>query len=396
MYLTEEEEQILNGEKGEGLRLAMKTLVQYGDLLRAEKLIDISSGHIVLSTCPPQLELYYNILDTLISDGCKAKVPTTLDPKFVDLASIFESNVLKFVSDSLLQPLAQREFDQKMICLGIMPVYSCTNYYCGNCPNYGEHVAYAESSNVIYSNSVIGARTNREPAFIDVFSAILGKTPYCGLHLDENRVGDVLVKVKEGTQLDYPAIGYYLGETLGNKIPLIEGLPKDCTEWDLKNMGAASAASGGLALFHVAGRTPEMLKNDIIASHRPTDILEIDNGVINDVRERLGPDFDKPDLIMFGCPHLSPNEINMLASKFKGKKVTTTVLMFAGEPVLSDVKESVDILKASGVKFSGCCAMVLGFIFNMTCNALGDSGKSSYYSGIPYLPTDKCVEACFK
>ena len=220
MYLTKEEESILDGNKGEMLSKLMKLIVELGDSFGADKLIEIVSAHTVLNIGLSFVNAAADVLHQIAEAGLNVKVRTTADPipdmdYSEDMSSVYS---LFGLHDQMMEDLAK---------IGVHG-FTCTPYYIDNKPNIGDHCAWSESSAVIYLNSILGGRSNREGGLVDIACGILGKTSYHGLHITEKRKGQILFKIAsdiDPTNLfNLTSIGLKIGETAGNKIPVIDGL----------------------------------------------------------------------------------------------------------------------------------------------------------------------------
>jgi len=387
MELTKEEESILAGNEGEMLSKLMRLLVELGDSYGAESLIEIKSAHTVLNFGLRFMESAAKILRDIAEAGLKVKVRTTTDP-IVDMKYKEELSIiikLYQLQDQLVEDLTK---------IGVSD-FTCTPYYLDNRPQIGDHCAWAESSAVIYLNSVIGARSNREGGVVDIASAITGKTPNYGLQLTENRKGDILFKVNldEWTTFDLTTIGLIIGETAGSRIPVIEGL-KNITDDELKNLGAASAASGAVALIHVIGKTPEAeTTDDAFQNDKPGETIEISDEMMKEIRAKFSEEWEEPPLnIGIGCPHLSQDELKAVLDKLDGKKVSEGVDLW-----LCSCQNNIDsitnspynkIIMSSGVKLSHFCPMLAPLPRPYTTN----SGKSCFYTNCTYRSIDDCIK----
>ncbi|HID47502.1 MAG TPA: DUF521 domain-containing protein [Methanothermococcus okinawensis] len=305
MYLTREEERIYNGEYGEVLEVAMNLLVSLGEIYGAERLVEISSAQVSGVSYKTIGEEGLNFLKDISKGDVKVAVPTTLNPAGMDLSRYEELN---FPRDFVERQLEIIECFKK---IGVEIGCTCTPYLSGNVPIYGDHIAWAESSAVSYANSVIGARTNREGGPSALASALIGKTPLYGYHLDENRMPSYTVEVE--TELKdishYGALGSLVGRIVKNEVPyFIFKSPISRDKYTkLKALGASLAASGGVALYHVEGITPEckMGRIEIDTSER----ISIGREDIEEEYYRLNTTEERPDLICIGCPHCSLGEI---------------------------------------------------------------------------------------
>lgn len=311
MYLTEEQERMLAGEYGEVVERNFRLLVRLGEIYGADRMIPVSSVQVAGVSYKSIGEPGLEFLEDLVSKGAKVTVPTTLNPPGMDLVDWRE---LGFPEDFAEKQLRIMDAFQKM---GIMMTATCTPYLVGNLPRFGEHIAWSESSAVSFANSVIGARTNREGGPSALAAALCGVTPNYGLHLDEKRKPNFLVKVNAELEdnADFGALGYYIGKIVKDGVPYFKGI-KQADVDQLKALGAAMAASGAVALYHVEGITPE-------ASQFGTEgleTIEVGEKEINETYRALNTGAD-PDIVILGCPHASLKEIATLACKLEGKRL---------------------------------------------------------------------------
>ncbi|MFX0029828.1 MAG: aconitase X catalytic domain-containing protein, partial [Candidatus Hermodarchaeota archaeon] len=257
MKLTTEEQEMLNGNYGKAAKKSMEILTTLGDIFDAECMVDVDGVQIAGVSYANLGEAGLEFLSEIAEDG-KVRVLTTLNPAGMDRENWEVLGIdPEFAKD-------QNRAIDAFAKMGIITTCSCTPYLIGNTPHYGQHLAWAESSAVCYANSVIGARTNREGGPSALASAITGKTPKYGYHLDENRHGEVLFKIDafvEGTD-EFGVLGKIIGDKLvelGKKIPYITGISRANVE-ELKSFCASVATYGGTALFHIEGITPEYNK----------------------------------------------------------------------------------------------------------------------------------------
>jgi predicted aconitase len=310
MFLTKEEEKIYNGEYGETLETCMNLLVSLGDIYGAEKLIPISSAQVSGVSYKTIGEKGLEFLKDISNSNIKVSVPTTLNPAGMDLDKYVE---LRFPKEFAKKQLEVIECFKKMdIEIGC----TCTPYLSGNVPVFGSHISWAESSAVSYANSIIGARTNREGGPSALASAILGKTPYYGYHLDENRLPTHIIEVDaEITKLsDYGALGSIVGKIVKNGVPYFKFNKLNIDDvssyksYKLKGLGASLAASGGVALYHVENITPEAkIVKEKIKIEGIEKITITDEDIKNEYESLNSAEY--PDLICIGCPHCSLEEI---------------------------------------------------------------------------------------
>lgn len=316
MFLTRDEERILEGEFGSVLARAMKLIVTIGDLKGAERLVTIKRSQVAgvsyKTSGDPTLEL----MESLADEGVKVRTHATQNPAGMDLERW---------KDMKVSP--QFAIKQLRICnayknLGIKPVCTCTPYLSGNRPELDEIVGFSESSAVAYVNSVIGARTNRHGGLDALSCALVGKVPLMGLLLNENRGGSVYVDIEfePNEESDYAAIGYYTGKNLKTgEIPVFTGL-KNASSDRLKLLGAAAAAAGSVGLFHVLDVTPEAKNRQLVEKWMVEERLSMDKQDLKSIYDELSIT-ESPDLVCLGCPHCSVNEVREIAKKLGGRKV---------------------------------------------------------------------------
>lgn len=406
--LTKEEEEMLAGKQGEAKRLSMELLVKAAEAYNAERLIPIASCHLVLSFQKTALTAGLETTERFVKLGAKCAVPTSIDTSSMDFERWEEFRFPKdFMEDQFRMKAA-------LEALGAIPTWSCVPYAGGGIvPRFGQHIAWTESSTAPYVNSLIGARTNRVGAYEDLASAITGRTPYFGLHLDENRLGSILIEVTTDlTPGDYNVFGSWVGEVVENKVPVITGIPKEVRPLDLRYFGASGAATGSLALYHMPGITAEAKT-----------VEEAFGGKKIPMRVQFGPEElrkrtermssvpgGKMDLVVIGCPHLEMEGLIDLAKRIKGRKVKVETYVLTNK-VCKDMATEMgvaQIIEDSGMKLNtGCCAWspveLCGFPEHFT--VMANSGKQAWY--IPSLLTqmrpgkvdviygdvDACIEA---
>lgn len=390
MYLTPLEEKILNGERGATCQKAIEILVALGDIYDADRLIPIKSTQIAGVS-------YKTIGDAgleWISDlKGKVAVPSILNPAGMDLECWKEMGISEEFAKK------QKDIIKAYKALGVKIECSCTPYNIyDDLASFGDHVAWSESSAISYANSVIGARTNREGGPGALSAALIGKTANYGFHLDENRKPDVLIKVDaKFRDSDYGALGYIAGEMVGDKVPFFRLKSKPSKD-ELRSLGAAMAASGAVALYHVEGVTPEADRYEA-----PRDAITIEEKQIKDVyKSGPGTGSGEPDLIAFGCPHSSVDELANLARLLEGKKVKKEVWVCTSRAIKDRNPELIERIQRSGAKvFCDTCMVVSPASERFKCMMV-NSGKAHKY--VPNLcgiksvmaTTEKCIEEALK
>lgn len=351
MYLSKEEEKMYNGEYGPLYEWGMRFLAAYGDSLQAERLVKVNSAFVDQLEKPhhlrPQLsdELYQQMLKTRMA------VPT------------YTSTLYFNEDDYRNQHLIKRQYRD----MGIFLTGSCAAYTTGWVPTFGSHTASVESAMYSYTNSVFGARTHRE-SYPGIFAvALIGKTPYAGLHTDEGRNGNLLVKVKaELTKpYEYFALGYHVGVFIQeewNK-PVFTGLPSDIGSDELKHLGAALQSQGSVGLFHVHKVTPEAPTIDAaFGGDKPIETISVEEKDIQDAVDKLnrGEKGQEVDYVILGCPHYSIKQVAEVADLLKGKKihkdVKLAVLTAPAVRLIADDMGLTDIIhRAGGEVVGGGC-----------------------------------------
>lgn len=374
MYLTPDEEKILAGEEGTTRQQLMEILVAVGKVFEADQMVPIRSAQVSGASYKTIGEWGLQWLSTL---DAKASVPAILNPVGMDRIRWKEMEIDPEFATKQLEVIKAYER------LGISLECTCTPYYL-TMTEYGDHLAWSESSAVAYSNSVIGARTNREGGPSALAAAILGKTPCYGLHLVKNRSPELVINV-EGAPADideswYGALGYIAGKIAGNRIPLFTGIrpAKD----QLKNLGAAMAATGAVALYHVQDITPEAR----IFKYEKTGLEQF--SITAEEIKALYTNRE-PDAVAIGCPHCSEDELARIAELLKGCRVRLPVYIFAARDVISRSREVVRAIEQSGARVYADTCMVVSPALERYDTIMVSSGKALSY--VPNMCGAKAV-----
>lgn len=384
MYLTEEEKRMLDGEMGYPKQKAMQILVALGESFGAEKMIDVTSCHLPGASVQLLGEAGVMFVQEMAAKDGKFNSYTTTNPTSCD-PSIWKDLAIPedFVNKQHILTGAYQS-------LGAITCSCCSPYFIGNAPRLGEHAAWGESSAVVYANSVLGARTNREGGPSALAAALTGKAPAYGMHLTENRYGKILVHVPrplKGTA-DYGTLGYYVGMIVGQDIPVFTGIPASATCDELKSLGSSLATSGAVSLFHVVGVTPEApTLETAFHGKKPekTIVYAIENE--KEVEEHLNLEkSDYVDWVYIGCPQCSILEVRDIAKALEGKKVHPEVEFWicASGPVkaLAERMGYAQILEAAGAKL--VCE---------TCPAHAPSREMAKIKGYRTITTDSAKMA---
>jgi hypothetical protein len=370
MDLTQEQRLILDGREGPEMALALKTLVRYGESFEAPRLLPIKSAHLTGSFAIVSYTGYYELLHRLVQAGVKVKVPTTINPR---------PGYDYSIQNKLVAFRNQKHHEAQLAKLGVTPNYSCVCYHSANVPEFGDILGWAESSAVIFANSVIGARSNRNSIMVDICMAVTGLTPEFGLLYDENRRGQVLVKL-DIDEMDDDALGYLVGKRVVDKVPVLTHYPFDRVQ--LKNMGAAMAASGGVGMFHVEGVTPECPSLDTVFDAEPAETITITQRDLEGLR-LAGPKQGASGMVVFGCPQMTLDEVQDVGRHFVGKRVRRKTLFHIVPEELEKLKALPlhDQLLEAGVELFEHCPLA-GLTVRLSPKSkqvLTSSGKLHYY-----------------
>jgi len=387
MYLTKEEEQILDGEAGETLRQAIEILVALGDIYGADRLIPIKSAQIAGVSYKTMGDAGLEWISDLKG---RVKVPAILNPAGMDLQDWERLRISPEFAEK--QKLIVQAYEK----LGIRCECTCTPYTLeGFDVGYGDHLAWSESSAVSYANSVLGARTNREGGPSALSAALLGKTANYGFHLDENRVPEISFDVEYPLKgSDYGALGYVAGKLAGSKVPVFHLRSTPYVD-ELKALGAAMAASGAVALYHVEGVTPEICR---VNFEEPSEKITIEKSQLDEVYESLRKSCKEPELITIGCPHCSAAELEKAAKLLRGKTVSKEFWIFTSRELAKRYPEYVGAIEESGAKVVCDTCMVVSPATNSYSCVMVNSGKAlAYVPGMcgaeaVYGSMEACVE----
>ena len=382
MHLTDEQQALLNGEKGEVMAKIVKTLVMYGDTFGAERMVPVTSeyGHTVISFGLKIMKPVYEIYDQIIAAGLPVTQKFTADPR--PMGAEIPCSLLEKLVFKKFMYTEQDNFEEQLRKLGIVDDdgYTCTCYMdqVGNKPGKGEVLSWAESSAVVYANSVLGARCNRNSGIIEVMGSIAGFVPEFGLLTDEGRKASWIVEVKCQHKPEAQLLGSAIGMKVIEDVPYVKGLDKWLgTELNeetcayLKDFGAATASNGAVGLYHIENLTPEAKEQGEALIREDARVYVIDDAELERVKANYpviwkNPDA-KPELCFVGCPHLSLRQLqDWTAALEKGlretglDKVTIPTVFTAAPAVVKEFEKSVDAckLKSYGVVLSSICPLM--------------------------------------
>ena len=418
MILTKEQQAILDGEQGETLAKVMKTLVMYGDAFEAEKLVPITSqyNHLVTSFGLKVMSPVYDLMQQLLDAGVMSGQKFSVDPRPLD-KNVPANFLQNFVFNKFMY--TKQDFYEKQLHeLGLKDdkAFTCACYMdeVGNKPKKGDVLSWAESSAVVYANSVLGARCNRNSGIIDIMGSIVGYVPYFGLLTDEGRKATWVVKVKTTKKPEAQLLGSAIGMKVMEDVPYVVGLDAwigneldDAACSYLKDFGAATASNGAVGLYHIANLTPEAkeLGEALIAEGAREYV--IDDAELARVQSEYPMMWKKedatPKLCFVGCPHLSLEQLKTwtenieaaLAANGKKKVVIPTVLTAApGVLEVFNQTEYASRLKATGVITSYICPLM--YMNNPLCKkmpVITSSNKLRTYTSARYYRDEQILEA---
>ena len=409
MILTKEQQAILDGEKGETLAKVMKTLVMYGDAFEAEKLVPITSkyNHLVTSFGLKVMSPVYDLMQQLLDAGVASEQQFSVDPRPID--KNVPANFLQNLVFNKFMYTKQGFYEEQLEKLGLMDknAFTCTCYMdeVGNKPKKDDVLSWAESSAVVYANSVLGARCNRNSGIIDIMGSIVGYVPYFGLLTDEGRKATWVVKIETTKKPEAQLLGSAIGMKVMEDVPYVVGLDKwigseldDAACSYLKDFGAATASNGAVGLYHIENLTPEAkeLGKDLIvtaAKEYVIDDAELDRVKNNYPVIWKNPNA-KPKLCFVGCPHLSLEQLKDWTEKIEkallenGKKKVTMPTVFTASPAVLEAFGKTgyaERLKATGVITSYICPLM--YMNNPLCKkmpVITSSNKLRTYTSAKY------------
>ena len=402
MYLTDYEQQMLDGKFGKGVAEAMKIQVAVGEAFGAERMVEISRAHEAFASyesCLWFLELLANL-------GAHCRVPTTCNPVFD--ADYLESVGIPVPEEDKI-PLKRTMVARRK--LGIIQTDSCTPYLQDNIPRFGEIIGFSESSATTYVNAVCGARSHRESANSALAAGITGRVPIYGLLLEENRKGDMLVRVEATLKddFDYHLLGYALGKEVGTGIPVFTGMSSlRPSPAELTSLGAQLATSGAVAMYHIVGVTPEAPDLEAaVGGNSPKREITITDADLRKTQELISEQGGKIDFVMFGCPHYNLSQVQDVARLLEGKTIKKGVELWVltsfSTKELARRIGLLDIINQAGghIIANTCSDMMCWERLYKGKVGITDSPKAYYYNlhrGINFVlkRRSECIEAALK
>ena len=416
ILLNEEQKAILDGSKGETMAKVMRTMIQYGEIFGAERMVPVTSkyNHLVTSFGLKAMTAVYELMDKLIEAGVTSGQKFTVDPRPID--KNVPANLLQKAIFNLAMYTKQDEYEAQLKKLGLLDdkSFTCTCYMdeVGNKPAYGEVLSWAESSAVVYANSVLGARCNRNSGIIDIMGSIVGYVPEFGLLTDEGRKAKWVVRINTEKKPEAQLLGSAIGMKVMEDVPYVIGLDKwlgneldDAACTYLKDFGAATASNGAVGLYHIDGLTPEARELGESLILEGAEEYVIDDAELERVKASypvMWKNKDaKPKLCFMGCPHMSLEQLKTWTVrveeglKASGKQKVVIPTVFTASPAVLEAfgkTEFAERLKATGVITSYICPLM--YMNNPLCKkmpVITSSNKLRTYTSARYYTDDEIL-----
>ena len=416
MLLNEEQQAILAGSKGETMAKVMRTMIQYGEIFGAQRMVPVTSkyNHLVTSFGLKAMTAVYELMDKIIDAGVTSSQKFTVDPRPLD--KNVPANLLQKAIFNLAMYTKQDEYEAQLKKLGLLDdkSFTCTCYMdeVGNKPAYGEVLSWAESSAVVYANSVLGARCNRNSGIIDIMGSIVGYVPEFGLLTDEGRKAKWVVRINTEKKPEAQLLGSALGMKVMEDVPYVIGLDKwlgneldDAACTYLKDFGAATASNGAVGLYHIDGLTPEAKEFGEQLILEGAEEYVIDDAELERVKASYPVIWKnknaKPKLCFMGCPHMSLEQLKTWTVRVEeglkaaGNKKVVIPTVFTASPSVLEAFEATEFaarLKATGVITSYICPLM--YMNNPLCKSMPvitSSNKLRTYTSARYYTDDEIL-----
>lgn len=420
MKLNESQQRILDGAEGETMAKVMKTLVMYGETFGAERMVKVTSlhGHLVTSFGLSMMGAVQDLMDELIRNGAISKQSFSVDPRPMDPnvpANLLQKAVFAYMYSK------QKPYEKQLEQLGLMrrDAYTCACYFdeVGNKPREGDILSWAESSAVVYANSVLGARCNRNSGIIELFGSIAGYVPEFGLLTDEGRKADWIIEVRTSAKPEPQLLGSAIGMKVMEDVPFIKGLDQwigselnaEACDY-LKDMGAATASNGAVGLYHVENLTPEAKRLGQSLIKSGAKVFVIDDEVLAKTKEGYPVIWKDPNaepkLAFIGCPHLSMSQLKRWTADIRREldalgrdKVAIPTVLTTAPRVMEEFKKlpEFETLQSTGAVLSGICALM--YMNNPLCGkmpVLTCSNKLRTYTTAKYCTEKEMLERITK
>ena len=421
MYLTPEQQAILDGAKGETMAKVMKTLVMYGDTFGADKMVPVTSeyNHLVTSFGLKMMKPVFDLMQQLIDAGVVSSQQFSVDPRPVD-KNVPANFLQNFIFNKIMYS-KQESYEKQLSELGLMneDAFTCACYLdqVGNKPGKGDVLSWAESSAVVYANSVLGARCNRNSGIMDIMGSIAGFVPHFGLLTDEGRKATWIVKVDCKHKPEAQLLGSAIGMRVCEDVPFITGMEKwlgtelndeNCAY--LKDFGAATASNGAVGLYHIENLTPEAKELGASLVAEGAQVYVIDDAELERVQREYpviwkNPDA-KPKLCFVGCPHMSLQQLQAWTDrveeglKASGNQKVLIPTVFTTAPAVKKEFEKTPYaarLAATGVVLSYICPLM--YMNNPLCGSMSvitSSNKLRTYTTARYYTEAQILDKITK
>ena len=421
MKLTDEQQAILNGSQGETMAKVMKTQVMFGEAFGAEKMVPVTSdyNHLVTSFGLKLLAPVYELMDKLLEAGAPSQQKFSVDPRPMD--PNVPANILQKLIFHKFMYSKQDFYEEQLGKLGLMneDAFTCTCYMdqVGNVPKKGDVLSWAESSAVVYANSVLGARCNRNSGIMDIMGSVLGYVPYFGLLTDEGRKASWIVRIETTKKPEAQLLGSAIGMKVMEDVPYVYGLDKwlgndlnDLVKTYLKDFGAATASNGAVGLYHIDGLTPEAVELGSSLIREDAKVYVIDDAELERVKNNYPVMWKNkdasPKLCFIGCPHMSLQQLkdwtdNVEAGlKKSGKSKVVIPTVFTASPGVLKEFEKTDYaerLRKTGIITSYICPLM--YMNNPLCAkmpVITSSNKLRTYTTSRYYTDAEILEQITK
>jgi predicted aconitase len=386
MFLTDEEKQMFDGTKGPAVQKAMQILVTLGEGFEAKRLLKIESVHMAGASIMVTGEAGAMFVEHMQEQGGHFTANVTTNPSAIDSSQWRELGIDE--SDAGLQGKLTGAYAK----MGAVTCNTCTPYLVGSAPRFGEHIAWGESSAVVFVNSVLGARSNREGGPSCLASALTSRTPEYGFHLQENRYGALLINIvaKLRDMTDYGTMGAFVGKIAGADTPVFAGMPADADAEDLKALSAALASSGAVSMFHAIGITPEAPTLEVAFNGcEPAQVVEFGEKELAATEAELNKyPTEDVDWIHVGCPNASIREMKEVADRLEGKKIHDGITLWVSTSgaiyAMAEQAGYIDTIKDAG-----------GQIVRETCPFMAPSRALAAKRGYRSLATNSAKMAYY-
>ena len=402
LELTDRDRALLEGRHGPAAALAMRIVTRMAEVFRAKTLLEITQAHIDSALYIGEANLAF--AERLARDGGRVAVPTTLNVSGLD-----EHGWQAWAVPPDWAEKARRQM-RAYERMGCLPTWTCAPYQTEHAPHFGQQIAWGESNAIVFANSVLGARTERYPDLLDICAAITGRVPAFGLHLEENRRGDVLLRLEgipRRLQQDpsfYPVLGHLIGKVAGDRVPVLEGLEAAPGEDDLKALGAAAASSGNVGLFHWIGITPEAPTLEAATGGRKVEVVAVGMAKLRAARAELTTGSGEAlDMVVLGSPHFSLAEFRRLAPRLEGHRHPSVRFLVTTSRAVAHLARQAGLLESLD-SFGGrvtvdTCILTSPMLPKEIRRLMTNSAKYAYYAPgllgaqVAFGSLDDCVRS---